>query len=418
MRYRIGLIVAGALIITASQEATAQLTGVVTGRTLVNQVGQLLPDPSPTSSPVEITTTNAPIADGSVQNNYAARFPDAIGFRFTSYSVTNYQVATDVDATAGHIAFAANSTASGQVAYNTVETRVQVSYTNSGPVAVDVTLQSQITPAGFGVYVANPSGNEHGGDINFHPENTSSSIASLAGRGNGTSDPIAQSRVLFQILSDSVTNDPTASTPVTVASYVGSLQVLYNSATGSVSTPLSQEGFTLDEGGTARDLALTNFRVYGGDSLERAIGYHWDATDVLVSLGSIAAGETKTLTYMTRVETDIRAGLAGSPANQLLAYAGFGDPIGAHQGGGGIADPDFPLLNLSLPTLTSTGATTALLTANTFQGYQASALPLQQINGPGLGAVPEPASWTLLTAGFGLVGAAVRRRRARAPGLA
>ncbi|WP_310497295.1 CHRD domain-containing protein [Sandarakinorhabdus sp.] len=46
-----------------------------------------------------------------------------------------------------------------------------------------------------------------------------------------------------------------------------------------------------------------------------------------------------------------------------------------------------------------------------------SAFPGGEIRGQ-LGAVPEPASWAMLIAGFGLTGAAMRRRAARTPALA
>ena len=36
-----------------------------------------------------------------------------------------------------------------------------------------------------------------------------------------------------------------------------------------------------------------------------------------------------------------------------------------------------------------------------------------QFDGPGIGGVPEPASWAMLISGFGLTGAAMRRRRMR-----
>jgi hypothetical protein len=44
------------------------------------------------------------------------------------------------------------------------------------------------------------------------------------------------------------------------------------------------------------------------------------------------------------------------------------------------------------------------------QGLDANGLVVVDLNG-GSGVVPEPASWAMLIAGFGLVGAAMRRRR-------
>lgn len=75
--------------------------------------------------------------------------------------------------------------------------------------------------------------------------------------------------------------------------------------------------------------------------------------------------------------------------------------------------------------LNATGASLPFLSLNFRRGSptaanQLSALPFTQIGVAGLsftvtnlssGAVPEPASWAMLIAGFGLVGAVMRRRR-------
>lgn len=404
----IGLIAAGLLAATNGQAAFGQVTGTVTDRQVYELTGlRVLPG---ATSPQPVTTQNVQVTDGAVQNEFANQLPTpgASGpGGVPIYSITNYQVATSIDNNAGYISFANNAAVTGQLARTSVGTSIDVSYRNGGSSPVAVTLDSSIIPAGFGTYVANPSGNVMGGDINHHPEAGASSFLRL--QGTPASDApvtIADAQVFFDILSGTTT----------VASYTAQLQLLANPdgpAYVSISPVLTTNGFLLGGSGTAQPLALANFGLIDADDPGKAVGYRWDATDIAVPLGMLAPGETRTLSYVTRVEADVLGTGLGTNVAQLLAYAGFGDPIGQHAGAGGIPDPNFPLLNLTAPTFTSDG-TNATLSVGKFAGYAASPLPLQRFDGPGFAAaVPEASTWATMVAGIGLVGGAARRRSGR-----
>ncbi|MBS0362601.1 MAG: PEP-CTERM sorting domain-containing protein [Proteobacteria bacterium] len=87
----------------------------------------------------------------------------------------------------------------------------------------------------------------------------------------------------------------------------------------------------------------------------------------------------------------------------IVGYSGFGDPVG--RGGGTDAEADFfsafdqgPQNGPTCPNnLTEICFTPQTITPFTLD-----------VTG---GGVPEPASWALMITGFGLMGAALRRRR-------
>lgn len=94
--------------------------------------------------------------------------------------------------------------------------------------------------------------------------------------------------------------------------------------------------------------------------------YHFADFDASVSIGTIAAGESFTLTYLM----DAYAFTADVAQE---AYAYIGDPFG-------MGGPDYQMIPRVVPGDPAPG-------------------------------IPEPASWALMIAGFGLVGGAMRRRR-------
>ena len=98
--------------------------------------------------------------------------------------------------------------------------------------------------------------------------------------------------------------------------------------------------------------------------------YQFGDFDAAVSIGTIAVGETFTLTYVMNAYA-----LATNMDHNSIAY--IGDPFGFNTDG-----PDYQMITKSVP-------------------------------GDQVGGVPEPASWALMIAGFGLVGLFVRRREAQ-----
>lgn len=120
----------------------------------------------------------------------------------------------------------------------------------------------------------------------------------------------------------------------------------------------------------AADASLVNQLLsadarYGAYSYDAATNeYHFGSFDAALSIGTIAAGASFTLTYVMTAYA-----YATDMEHRSLAY--IGDPFNFNFG------PDYQMITSTPPG----------------------------------GVVPEPASWALMLAGFGLVGLVVRRRQ-------
>lgn len=107
---------------------------------------------------------------------------------------------------------------------------------------------------------------------------------------------------------------------------------------------------------------------------------------------------------------DVAITFNGSPVTALIEFYDAGG------GGGACADIVCSLFDLYGPALFSGSVTAPTFLTGTFSLNQGSP------SGPGVrltiadigngGVIPEPATWAMLIAGFGLVGSALRRRRA------
>ena len=81
-----------------------------------------------------------------------------------------------------------------------------------------------------------------------------------------------------------------------------------------------------------------------------------------------------------------------------------------------VYNDDFPSIGLSGFSSTLTAGTSYIALATGFANTDAGRYSLE-INGPGtitiggIPAVPEPTTWAMIIAGFGIVGSALRRRR-------
>ena len=103
----------------------------------------------------------------------------------------------------------------------------------------------------------------------------------------------------------------------------------------------------MEAGAYTLSAPLNNFGLIASNDPNGAVGFRWDATPVAVDLGTIGAGDSTTLSYVTSVTASIKnPGFFNDQAP--IAYVGFGDPIGARAGAGGIPDPNFPLLQYAL----------------------------------------------------------------------
>lgn len=136
-------------------------------------------------------------------------------------------------------------------------------------------------------------------------------------------------------------------------------------------------------------------RLFGFTSTGNGVnqlGFSWGETGILLDL----IGPTHDLKYTTSVysftNTDCRYNSGG---NCLVAYSGFGDPIGR---AGAIEEA--LAVNSAIP-----GG--AVFNMPTFDG---DTLTFKSVN-PQTGGVPEPATWAMMIMGFGGIGATLRRRR-------
>ena len=158
----------------------------------------------------------------------------------------------------------------------------------------------------------------------------------------------------------------------------------------------------------AAGTVVINGDTTGGPTFNRPVG---DMLS-LSTVGTNVAYQVTTFTVST----------AG--AYSLFSEAGYDNYLGLYAGA---FDPTLPLLNALAynddfnGSLTASGFTTNLLAgvsyfavASAFDNNGFGAYKLT-VSGPGdislSSAVPEPATWAMMIAGFGLAGAALRRRK-------
>jgi hypothetical protein len=357
-----------------ASSVSAQVTGVITSRSASFGV-------------------NCPFG-GQVGNQTAE-----CGSGTAAQEASNYQVSANVTPT--EIDFANNATTQGYKlsgslvtpAFTTASTSINITYTNGGTKAVKPKLQSSILPGGFGFYVDNPAANPaetfYGvGDVNQAPNSNTGIFTDFTQVGAG---PQVVSSFDFKILSDGV---------------------VIKEFTDSVTLEVVGNAFTVTEAGAP---ALNNFRLVTLPGSADAVGYQWDATRFVLSLGdALAPGDSRTLTYVSSVTTQVAIG--NQPVDalhllpQLLAYSGFADPIGRSG-----QDPYFARLAFGLPTfdpLTGSLAVPMLPKSLPELALQSTTpAPFVPVRNTVLG-VPEPRSWMLMLGGISLLGAALRRRSA------
>ena len=379
----------GAVLSLGAFAASADVTGVVTSRT------------------VDSTSTGAPHVVGSVDNG-AAQYFTPIGSSPVYNNYNSYQVSTVVDP--NYIAFANNATIAGGAGLGssiTSSTSIAVTFTNKTGQSIAPTLESTILPGGFGFYAGDLTGNptlNNGvvGDINLTPQSKTVNLTQLL--AGYYTEPVWNYGTVsfsFQILQGATV----------LASYTGSASLnLLANCTPTCSAPdaVQTDAYTLSS-------PLNNFGLIASNDPNGAVGFQWDATPVSVGLGTIGAGDSTTLSYVTSVTASIKnPGFVNDQAP--IAYVGFGDPIGRDAGGGGVNDPNFPLLQYNL--LPTYNPNTNQLNSGQFTGYTKSGFPVHDFTltssssttPPG---VPEPEAWALMVAGIGLTGGLARSRTRR-----
>jgi hypothetical protein len=141
----------------------------------------------------------------------------------------------------------------------------------------------------------------------------------------------------------------------------------------------------------------------GNIAAASGIGYVWDATDISFGIGSAV---NQTLTYTTSVFNNSSQDCIANTSICLVAYSGFGDPVGR---GGDVT---------AFASLANFGAQVESLGPNGLIGgitFGPTTFDIPTFNDGvvtfGSNGVPEPTTWTTLILGFGLLGATLRRRR-------
>ncbi len=188
--------------------------------------------------------------------------------------------------------------------------------------------------------------------------------------------------------------------------------------------PTPATGLPVADGGTGVDQALTNVPPFVGTSADFGNGEALAFT--LTRVGNIvtftfgtavlASDSRASLADITAIEFRIRTA-SGSANSIVFSDLLFSDSVSAGQVIPGFAAADGDLLILLYEGIapgdfTLSGTITQNWTAGARPGGSALATQIKLLDLPAMGIIPEPATWAMLIAGFGLVGAGMRRRRA------
>lgn len=284
---------------------------------------------------------------------------------------------TKVKIAPGHASFESGVAVSGPFASATSSSGLDILITNNsaGQILSIEQFGSTIIPAGMGFYMQDRTGDATGSNIyTGYGQNDGAAIQDLfALTGAGV---FAYSAFDFSVVSNDVT--------------------LY-SLSGYMSMSFTEGGvlnrnFGLDDA----SIALAGFGTAYDNDL--AWAYAWDATDIDFDLNAVlGSGQSQLIEYRTSVTSYTRAACIDE-VTCLVAYSGFGDPIGR---GGGIS---FAARGVQTASFDNS------ITGIVFDPVSVDRFELIGATFSG-GAVPEPATWVSLIFGFGMLGAALRRRR-------
>jgi hypothetical protein len=298
---------------------------------------------------------------------------------------------TDNSDTNGTITFLSANDVSGQPIGAGSTSSVTLNVTNG----YGLNLHSTITPAGMGFYVANVGDGSCilTGSCAQVAANSSYSFADFAAIPGFS----AHTEFDFSIVAQQF--DFTTS----LYHMSGNLD-LGIGATGG----LSVSDFYGDNFSTLSHFGLET-PVAGGDVPYHSLGYNWLETEIS-GLGPINIESTYQVIYSASVLSSVNApclsgrdGVDQDVTACLIAYSGFGDPIGRGVATLSIASAgDIQVLNHGEDDL---------ITGLNFTPFT---IDVPRIAGNTLvigGTVPEPATWAMMILGFASIGGVLRRRR-------
>lgn len=308
--------------------------------------------------------------------------------------------ASTSDVGPGVIYFKNGNASTGQFTRSISTTLVDITFANDGTETVTPRLTSQIIPAGFGMFVglaSCPNDPTACNPVDPLPGSPPRNFNSFAPSGQGPEDPsnvLSSASFTFRIYA----NDFVA------YELTGDMALIYGGGTGpnTIVTNIAQA-----------QSALTDFTQQSPEGSEDFIGFTWGATTINVNFAPgtlLDPGESATLRYETIVETYSRTNcLGGSRSACLVSYGSFGDPVGRAPPGQIGLDNKLAFGSFTLEAAPGTDPTGILFDEFTFQTpvFRNGRLIYVLENT----AVPEPGSWAMLIAGFGIVGASMRRRR-------
>ena len=286
------------------------------------------------------------------------------------------------------ISFESGVAVSGGYASATSYSGVDITLFNNTSSLVSIEeFGSTIIPAGMGFYLQDRTGAAKDNNIFTGYGQTSSGLTFQDLLPTVEAGPFAFSDFEFSVVSNDETLYSLSGYASLTMDYYGNIERQF-----WLSDPEALDGLV-----TAYDNDL-------------AYAFAWDATHIVLPLNALLEqGDSRVIEYRTRVTSYTRADCI-TPTTCLVAYSGFGDPIGR---GGGASFAASLQDNMQMSSLGRGG-----FGAQSFDGPQGitgivfapqTFVAYEPMSG---GAVPEPSTWVMAIMGFGLLGAALRRRRA------
>lgn len=285
------------------------------------------------------------------------------------------------------VSFESGVAVSGGFASSTSYSGVDITVFNNTDGLLNIEeFGSTIIPAGMGFYLQDRVGPATDNNIFTGYGQTSSGLTFEDVVPTYSEGPFAFSDFEFSVVSNDVTLYSLSGYASLTMDYYGNVE----------------RTFWLSEPGALDGLVTAYDNPF-------AFAFAWDATSIVLPLGALLeSGESQVIEYRTRVTSYTRAECL-TPTTCLVAYSGFGDPIGR---GGGADFADALSANMEMASLGRGGFQAQNfgggITGIVFDPQEYSIFDLNPNQG---GAIPEPTTWMTLILGFGLLGATLRRRR-------